>query len=78
MIITVNGQTVTMPEGASVATAIENHTGRRLLPNGTAADGRPLALAAALGMTIVPRAQWSTHKLCEGDALDLVAAVQGG
>jgi thiamine biosynthesis protein ThiS len=35
-------------------------------------------VAVAVNMTVVPRREWSTHKLEDGDAVEIIRAVQGG
>ncbi|MFG1666592.1 sulfur carrier protein ThiS [Streptomyces sp. Y7] len=57
---------------------------RRIEP-GTALDAlvssvttAPSGVAAALNETVVPRAQWPSTPLCEGDRVEVLTAVQGG
>ena len=57
----------------------------RVIAPGTALDTVVLALtaapsgvAAALNETVVPRAQWSSTALFEGDRVEVLTAVQGG
>jgi sulfur carrier protein len=38
----------------------------------------PSGVAAALNETVVPRAQWSSTSLSEGDRVEVLTAVQGG
>ncbi len=38
----------------------------------------PSGVAAALNETVVPRAQWPSTSLCEGDRVEVLTAVQGG
>lgn len=38
----------------------------------------PSGVAAALNETVVPRAQWPTTPLAEGDRVEVLTAVQGG
>ncbi|MFG2433064.1 sulfur carrier protein ThiS [Streptomyces sp. NPDC048508] len=38
----------------------------------------PSGVAAALNETVVPRAQWSSTALAEGDRVEVLTAVQGG
>ncbi|WP_405879226.1 sulfur carrier protein ThiS [Streptomyces sp. NBC_01136] len=58
---------------------------RRLIAAGTALDTlvatltvAPSGVAAALNETVVPRAQWSSTSLSEGDRVEVLTAVQGG
>ncbi|WP_107462286.1 sulfur carrier protein ThiS [Streptomyces sp. MA5143a] len=57
---------------------------RRVAP-GTALDAlvltlapSPSGVAAALNETVVPRAQWPSTLLSEGDRVEVLTAVQGG
>ncbi|MER6690422.1 sulfur carrier protein ThiS [Streptomyces minutiscleroticus] len=57
---------------------------RRIAP-GTALDAlvatltaAPSGVAAALNETVVPRAQWPSTALAEGDRVEVLTAVQGG
>ncbi|MFB7242816.1 sulfur carrier protein ThiS [Streptomyces populi] len=58
---------------------------RRRIAAGTALDAlvatltpAPSGVAAALNETVVPRAQWSSTALREGDRVEVLTAVQGG
>lgn len=58
---------------------------RREFTPGTALDlvvksltAAPSGVAAALNETVVPRAQWPTTPLAEGDRVEILTAVQGG
>ncbi|GGX61781.1 sulfur carrier protein ThiS [Streptomyces fructofermentans] len=58
---------------------------RRLIAAGTALDtlvasltAAPSGVAAALNETVVPRSQWPTTRLGEGDRVEVLTAVQGG
>ncbi|WP_405737856.1 sulfur carrier protein ThiS [Streptomyces sp. NBC_00028] len=57
---------------------------RRFAP-GTALDAvvraltpAPSGVAAALNETVVPRAQWPSTPLSDGDRVEVLTAVQGG
>ncbi|MER6124221.1 sulfur carrier protein ThiS [Streptomyces sp. NPDC001795] len=57
----------------------------RQIAAGTALDAvvrtltvAPSGVAAALNETVVPRAQWSSTPLSEGDRVEVLTAVQGG
>ncbi|GAA0911157.1 sulfur carrier protein ThiS [Streptomyces thermoalcalitolerans] len=57
---------------------------RRVAP-GTALDAvvrsltaAPSGVAAAVNETVVPRAQWPSTALAEGDRVEVLTAVQGG
>jgi sulfur carrier protein len=64
--ISVNGE----PRQIAAGTALDALV-RRL----TAA---PRGVAAAVNETVVPRAQWATTALAEGDRVEVLTAVQGG
>ncbi|WP_369246008.1 sulfur carrier protein ThiS [Streptomyces sp. R41] len=58
---------------------------RQRIASGTALDtlvaaltAAPSGVAAALNETVVPRAQWSSTALSEGDRVEVLTAVQGG
>ncbi|MFD5796336.1 sulfur carrier protein ThiS [Streptomyces diastatochromogenes] len=58
---------------------------RRQVAPGTVLDAlvqtltvAPSGVAAALNETVVPRAQWATTALAEGDRVEVLTAVQGG
>ncbi|MCQ9134818.1 MULTISPECIES: sulfur carrier protein ThiS [Streptomyces] len=58
---------------------------RRQVAAGTALDSvvrsltpAPSGVAAALNETVVPRGQWPSTALCEGDRVEVLTAVQGG
>ncbi|WP_406167884.1 sulfur carrier protein ThiS [Streptomyces sp. NBC_00996] len=58
---------------------------RQRIATGTALDtlvatltAAPSGVAAALNETVVPRAQWSSTALSEGDRVEVLTAVQGG
>ncbi len=66
MHIQLNGETLELPEGASVADLIERLelTGRRV--------------AVERNLDIVPRSQYGSTALAEGDRLEVVHAIGGG
>ncbi|MER7678605.1 sulfur carrier protein ThiS [Streptomyces sp. NPDC096934] len=66
MNILVNGE----PRLVAVGTALDT-----LVTTLTAA---PSGVAAALNETVVPRTQWSSTSLSEGDRVEVLTAVQGG
>ncbi|MEU9139445.1 sulfur carrier protein ThiS [Streptomyces sp. NPDC048404] len=58
---------------------------QRRITEGTALDALVATLtpsssgvAAALNETVVPRAQWRSTSLAEGDRVEVLTAVQGG
>jgi sulfur carrier protein len=66
MTVTVNGQGWELPDGATLADALQ-----RL---GAPASG----VAVALDGAVVPRAAWPCATLRDGAQIDVVTAVQGG
>ncbi len=66
MQIQVNGESQTVPEGATVRTLIEQLG----LTEGP--------VAVEVNRQVVPRAQHATHALAEGDVLEVVHFVGGG
>ncbi|MDP5227158.1 MULTISPECIES: sulfur carrier protein ThiS [Arthrobacter] len=78
MNITVNGERRALTPGATVSTLVAQVTGREVLANGQAADGRRLGMAVARNSTVIPRSLWAGTELSDGDELELVTAVQGG
>ena len=78
MNITLNGTHHTVADGASITTLVSQVTGRPLAADGQATDGQRLGVAVAHNAQVVPRSQWFATALADGDAVELVTAVQGG
>ncbi|MGH2984827.1 MAG: sulfur carrier protein ThiS [Solirubrobacterales bacterium] len=68
MIVELNGRQVELPEGATVATAIEIA--------GAVPEGR--GVAVAVDGEVVPRSEWDATALAEGQSIEVLAAIQGG
>ncbi|TYL45768.1 sulfur carrier protein ThiS [Nocardioides sp. BGMRC 2183] len=66
--ITINGRAREWAGGASVADLL------RQLELGA----EPRGLAVAVDGAVVPRAEWSSHQVRDGAAVEVVTAVQGG
>jgi sulfur carrier protein len=66
--LTLNGTDEQLPDGARLADLL-TATG-----HSTTARG----IAVARNGEVVPRAEWGTCPLAEGDAVELLVAVQGG
>lgn len=66
MTITVNGETTTIADNATVADLMAE---RQLTSAGT---------AVAVDAAVVPASQWATTTLAEGAEVDILTAVQGG
>lgn len=67
MKILVNGDERELPDGATVAELVEQsgvETGR--------------GVAVAVDAEVVPRSAWRQTQLCEGQRVELLAAIQGG
>jgi len=64
--VIVNGIGRDLPDSASVADAATLLTSR--------AEG----IAVALNGSVVPRAEWATTPLSDGDRVEVLTAVQGG
>jgi thiazole synthase len=66
--IELNGQPRELPEGATLAAAVR--------ASGAGEGGR--GVAVALDGEVVPRSQWERTPLREGQAVEVLAAIQGG
>jgi sulfur carrier protein len=66
MNISVNGETREVTPGVALDAVV-----RSLTP-------APSGVAAAVNETVVPRAQWASTSLSEGDRVEVLTAVQGG
>jgi sulfur carrier protein len=63
---TVNGETQDLPDGATVGSLLELLGAKRS------------GIAVAHNERVVPRAQYDTHVILEGDRLEIIRAVAGG
>ena len=68
MIIQLNGDRAELPDGASVAEAVA--------AAGAGAERR--GVAVAVEGEVVPRGKWDATSLSEGQAVEVVRAIQGG
>ncbi|MBZ9644278.1 sulfur carrier protein ThiS [Streptomyces sp. PSKA30] len=66
MTISVNGEPRQVEPGTALDVLVKTLT------------AAPSGVAAALNETVVPRAQWPTTPLSEGDRVEVLTAVQGG
>jgi sulfur carrier protein len=66
MNVSVNGEPREFAPGTALDTVVKSLT------------PAPSGVAAALNETVVPRAQWPSTSLCEGDRVEVLTAVQGG
>ncbi|GGZ49567.1 sulfur carrier protein ThiS [Streptomyces bluensis] len=62
----VNGERQRIAAGTALDTLVKSLT------------AAPSGVAAALNETVVPRAQWPSTPLSEGDRVEVLTAVQGG
>ncbi|MEV7385073.1 MULTISPECIES: sulfur carrier protein ThiS [unclassified Streptomyces] len=69
----------------SVTVTISVNGERREIAPGTALDtlvrsltAAPSGVAAAVNETVVPRGEWATTGLADGDRVEVLTAVQGG
>lgn len=69
MIVSVNGEPRELSDQATVAGLVAEL-------GAPGVDGR--GIAVAVGGEVVPRTRWAGHSLCEGDAVEVLTAVQGG
>jgi sulfur carrier protein len=67
-IVVLNGQRQELPDGATVEAAV--------IATGAPADGR--GVAVAVDGDVVPRGEWTTTPVRDGQQVDVVHAVQGG
>jgi thiazole synthase len=66
--VELNGEPRELAEGATLADAVRE--------SGAERDAR--GVAVALGGEVVPRGEWSSTVLAEGDSVEVLAAIQGG
>jgi len=64
--VTVNGESRTLDEGSTLADLLDSEIGSR---RGT---------AAAVDGEVVPRGDWASFSLADGQSVELLTAVQGG
>jgi sulfur carrier protein len=68
VIVELNGRRAELPDGASVAQAVE----------AAGADDERRGVAVAVEGEVVPRGEWERTGLREGQAVEVVRAIQGG
>ena len=68
MKVLLNGESIELPDGATVRVAVE----RLDLP----AAGR--GVAVAVDAEVVPRGAWDSHTLDDGARVEILRAIQGG
>jgi sulfur carrier protein len=65
MKINLNGRTVDVPDGTSVGDVVRTRTEHRLV-------------AVARNAEVVPRGEWDSTRLADGDDVEVLAPVAGG
>lgn len=68
MNVVLNGREVQLPAAATVADAVAAAGG----------EGDARGVAVAVNGEVLPRADWARRELADGDAVEVVHAVQGG
>lgn len=68
MIVALNGHPAELPDGASVADAVE----------ATGVEGSARGVAVAVDGEVVRRVEWETTKLQSDQVVEVLSAVQGG
>jgi sulfur carrier protein len=66
--VTLNGERRELPSDATIATAVEL----------AGAPGNGRGVAVALDGEVVPRGEWATTAVREGQEVEVLRAVQGG
>ncbi len=68
MTVELNGERVQLPATATVAAAVER----------LGAERSRRGIAVAVDGEVVPRSEWETTELVEGQRVEVVGAIQGG
>lgn len=68
MTLTVNGSSLELADGASVADAVR----------AAGHEGDPFGIAVALNGEVVPKSRWDSTKLAESNKVEVLVAAQGG
>ena len=68
MRIELNGEAAILPDGATVAAAVD----------ATGAIAGPRGVAVAVDGEVVPRSEWAGTHLADGQSVEVLAAIQGG
>ena len=69
MRVMINGEARELADGATVADLVER--------SGLPGEGRR-GIAVAVDAKVVPRSAWAQTELAEGQAVELLTAIQGG
>ena len=76
--ITLNGRPHVVGGDTTVVDLVAETVGRPLGPDGAPLDGRRLGVAVAVDAAVVPRRRWGRTPVAEGQAVEIITAVQGG
>lgn len=68
MRVQLNGESITLPPGINIEALLQH----------LRIDPQQVGIAVAVNRRVIPRAQWQTTTLSEGDQVELVYARQGG
>ncbi|MBX7217945.1 MAG: sulfur carrier protein ThiS [Candidatus Kapabacteria bacterium] len=68
MDLTVNGEPATLVEAGTIAELLQQQ----------GIEPTQQGIAVAVNDTVIPRRSWPTHKLQEGDRVEVITAMQGG
>jgi sulfur carrier protein len=68
MRVVLNGAPAELADGATVASAVAE----------VAPEAGPRGVAVAVDAEVVPRGEWDTRQLAEGERVEVLTAVQGG
>lgn len=68
MIVTLNGERIELADGGRVNDAVAK----------VGADSRRRGVAVAVDGEVVPRGRWASTELRDGQAVEVVEAIQGG
>lgn len=77
-VLTLNGRSLEVPDGATLRDLVADVTDRPLAPDGSPADGGRLGVAVAVDSVVVPRSRWQSTALDDGQHVELITAMQGG
>ena len=78
MTVELNGERARLPEGATVATAVEAARADGAGPPAPVTAEGSRGLAVAVDGEVVPRSEWERTALRDGQSVEVVAAIQGG
>jgi sulfur carrier protein len=67
MTVTLNGNPTELPDEATLIDAVN-----------AAGESERRGVAVAVGGEVVPRGEWASRRLSEGEEIEVVRAVQGG